>query len=274
MAGDLAQANQFNYFLYPMSHDEELWQSFREKNIDTPLWRILWPSGFRTGDAFEANLESVFPTAEMMEHAVDYFHGTRWGHMELAGETREVFEYLMLDYRSVSSFINSSQVARYVENGFVECFDFIVSSLESSPLKNDSNFVWSDPVTKALDSLREMEENLPIGADPVLYLIYDEYHHLFEEWNSPEIFMVRFHGEDALDYHCEGCDCTLLEAMILQGDSPFVGYTWSESVVQRALDLTDELIGTLDGQPPWDRDLQRYQQARKILLGSIECGIA
>lgn len=252
-----------------MSNEEALWQSFREGNADTPLWRILWPSGFRGDNTFEKNLKSVFPSAEMREHATEYFHGTRWGGTELPEETRAVFQYLMLDYRSAESFINSSQVARYIKDGFPECFDFIASELEGSSFKNDSDFEWSDPVQKANEVLRDWEEKTPVGADPVLYLIYDEYGDVFDEWNPREVFMVYFHGEDALDYYSEDCECTLLEYMVLDGNASFVKYKWSERVVQRALSLMDELIHERVGQPSWDRDLQRREKAREFLLCAI-----
>lgn len=255
-----------------MSHDEELYKSFRKQNIDTPLWRMLWPTGFSTGATFQENLESVFPTTEMRMRAIDYFQGVRWAHMELFRDIRDVFEFLMLDYRSVSCFVNSSQVVRYVTHNYEECFEYIAPELDLSPLKNTSDFEWSDPVAKANDIIDGWGEETPVGAHPVLYLIFDEHSDddmsIFNQWSPPSVFMVYFHGEEARNYSYGDCDCTLLEVMLFYGDGSFEKYPWSMPVAQVAMDLIDELLHYLVGQPPWDYELKKRQKARKLLLSA------
>lgn len=263
--------SHFSIILIMSQEQELLYKSFREDAIDTPLWRILWPTGFRADATFQDNLESVFPTAEMRMRAVDFFQGTRWNHTELPQDIQEVFEFLMLDYRGVSCFVNSSQVAHYVEQKSKECFELIAPHIDLSPLKNESCFSWSDPVAKANDLIDGWGET-PLGADPVLYLIYDEYRRksweeedIFDTWCFRNVCMVYFHGEEARIYTYEDADCTLLEVMLLDGDASFKKYSWSKHVNQDAMDFIDDLIDD-NRFSVNDRKMHECQKAREMLL--------
>jgi len=264
-----------------MSRDEVLFRSFREKGIDTPLWSILWPTSFGSVDTtFEDRLNTVLPTAEAKMRVIDYFQGDRWEYMELPQDVHNVFNFLMLDYRSVPCFVNSAQVARYVKQEYEECFGMIASELDLSPSKNNSNFVWSDPVAKAADVIRLWGEKTPVGADAVLYLMYCEYSHgednIFTDFLTgcvcPPLSMVYFHGEESKEYTHVGEDCTLLEYMLFFGNASFDEYCWSEPVVERAMGFVEELI-QLDetgGDSGWNISPEVHLKARRLLLSARE----
>ena len=175
--------------------------------------------------------------------------------MELPQETRDVFEYLMLDYRSASSFVNSSQVERYVKHGFSEYFQFVASELEDSPLKNDSDFEWSDPVKKARDIIRLWGEETPVGADPVLYLIIETYPPIFDD-EPPALFMILFSGEGARAYKqvFYSKSTTILEYLLIYEweGGVYKTYDWSKQTMQNALAFIRLL---LDNNADEDEDI-------------------
>lgn len=242
---------------------------------------MLWPTSFGSGDTtFEDKLNAVLPTAEAKKRVIDYFQGDRWEYTELPQDVHNVFNFLMIDYRSVSCFVNSAQVARYVKQEYEECFGMIARELDLSPSKNNSDFVWSDPVAKAADVIRLWGEETPVGADPVLFLIYCEYSrdedNVFTDFLTgcvmPSVSMVYFHGEEAKEYTHAGEDCTLLEYMLFFGNASFDEYSWSEPVVERAMGFMEELmqLDETGENSGWNISPEVHLQARRLLLSARE----
>ena len=101
-----------------------------------------------------------------------YHDGKRWSLFEkqLTQEEEQILQKNKLDYRDMESFIYSKQVHNYIEKfGNTLLIDWSYEDYYETYLENNTNFEWSNPVSKACEFI---EEDIPIGADPVLFLCF------------------------------------------------------------------------------------------------------
>lgn len=236
------------------SEEEMFFESVKNDHPDTPLWRFLWtPDGFEYS-SFQQNLKRCFPHEELLENTKKYFSGTRWVESEITQECKVLFEYLMLDYRSIPCFLHSRQIEEYAKNNYSIDLCEIFDEWTSSPLRNDTSFDWVD--TKK--TIMGIIGSVPVGSDPVLFALYSVLNPCDEVFctSYPELFNVYFHGEDCEDYrhtphreynktnihYIRDDFVPILTSMALQGDLDIRNHKWSSHAIDKAVEyIKDEL---------------------------------
>lgn len=87
-------------------------------------------------------------------------------------------EFLLMDWRSAACFIHSRQLDTYVRSERHVNLSKILREREKSPLMNDTDFEWADTLER---TNKLINGGIPVGADPVMYLLFKVYCYKEEE---------------------------------------------------------------------------------------------
>ena len=205
-----------------------------------------------------------------------YHDGKRWYHGELKKGEEQILQENKLDYRDMESFVCSKQVQNYTEK-FGETLLTDWRCEDDYYESNNTNFEWSNPVSKACEFI---EEDIPIGADPVLFLCLKmkykiddlksfDPHHPYSGLTGNEkpivVNNVYLHGEDIPFYYYIsvnpfrdpsdiskvtifefGSYQPILNILALKGDMSFCSHQWSDNAINEAIKMVKQELKVME----------------------------
>jgi len=219
-----------------------------------------------------------------------YHDGKRWSLFEkqLTQEEEQILQKNKLDYRDMESFIFSKQVHNYMEKfGDTRLIDWSYE-FEYNKYLNNTNFEWSNPVSKACEFI---QEDIPIGADPVLFLCFKMKYRIknlrsVDPYNDnnisgleyPIVNNVYFHGEDIPFYYYDlvnpyrnPSDISkvtwvefasfqpILNILALTGDMSFCSRKWSDNAINEAIKMVKQELEVIE----LDKEFYKYYKSGK-----------
>jgi len=240
--------------------EEELFRGFQEGwPHPSPLWKMLWPPiEFFSDSTFEENIDRLLPCGEIRDRFKQFFEGKRWHISELGEDCLEKFEFFMLDYRSGSCFVHSHQVDDYASRVLKIDLDEKLPDRGDSVLANDTKFDWSDTVEKALEFVKE--EEIPTGADTVMYLLFKCFNSHDEFMCIPDPINVYFHGEDVEYYRHlphrmlknykpwyvgQDDEIPLLVALAMEGSKEFIYQKWTIECIDYSVEYVESELSCI-----------------------------
>ena len=240
-------------------------QQFNNLRINFPqyvgLWNLLWtPHGFTTDVTFEENISRVLPEGEVRENVLAFLDGKRWDLSELSDECIGKFDFFMMDWRSGICFVRSKQLDQYVEMKFNLNLSRIFTSRKNL---NDTNLEWSDVISKANEFLDEV----PTGADPVMYLLFTVWGEIEEEILDSNWYNVLLHGEDVCYYshfpykewnsrHNPNDNIPILVALCIEDRKEITSSKWTYESIQVAIDYIECELSDMNEED--DRSSDEY----------------
>ena len=248
-------------------------QQFNNLRINFPqyvgLWNLLWtPHGFTIDVTFEENISRVLPEGEVRENVLAFLDGKRWDLSELSDECIGKFDFFMMDWRSGICFVRSKQLDQYVEMKFNLDLSGIFTSRKNL---NDTNFEWSDVISKANEFLDEV----PTGADPVMYLLFTVWGEIEEDiYSTPVWYNVLLHGEDACCYYylpyshwgfgVMNDSIPLLVALCIEDMEQITSSKWTRGSIDMAINCIECELSAMDEGD--DRYIEEsYRESLEIL---------
>ena len=223
-----------------------------------------------------------------------YHDGKRWSLFEkqLTQEEEQILQKNKLDYRDMESFIYSKQVHNYIEKfGNTLLIDWSYEDYYETYLENNTNFEWSNPVSKSCEFI---QEDIPTGADPLLFLCFKMKYKInlrsFDPHESiypyryragfeyPIVNNVYLHGEDIPFYEYDLVNPyrnpydiskvtmyefasyqPILNILALTGDMSFCSHKWSDNAINEAIKMVKQELEVIE----LDKEFYKYYKSGK-----------